>query len=1116
MKRGLKTAAICLLAVVVLLIAGVAIAVGVVSSSPKLTSIVNKYAHELMPCPTETGRVELVFFKTFPHVSLKVDDVVVLNPYEGAQSDTLLRAGSLYAGINLRKLLSEERLECDRVEITDVAANIFFDSTGGSNLDIFTSTEEEPTDDEPFENPFRLVELRRVALENADISYIDRQNGMDASANGTSLLLKASADKETATVEEMKLCGQKIIFSSEAQKLDVVLQDIAANLSGKLNSSEADGTLRLSLPHITASMDGTEYAKDIKAEAEIPVKASLQKGEYTLENASLKVGALSLTLNGTAGIAGDDISTDLAFSGKEWKINDILALVPESYASYTKDIEADGTIGFDGTVRGTYSAEEMPRITLSASLTDGSARYDKLLPFPVEGIELHVSAATDLRDEGSATIEILSARTPKSKLQANGTIDNLLADMSYRLNLAADLSLEEFAPFIPDTLPVTIAGMPHIEAQAAFRMSDIEKERYEKILLDGSIEVPSLQAQYDTINASATAAKLKLHLPAGQSSAKEKKFATAELSFGKLLATAGGTAISGDGTELTAGIADFPDLSRHNALSGKFSFGKLQIENDTLRTDISSLKGDFDAQGVFADTTSLPDARVTLSLDALSAQMCDTVSLDMRNVSLSAQDIVSGDRTRPQIKIEFSQGAMTAAMGGQSLTTGKTGIKADLQGDLSQKELLLQWTPSGFVSLENAVARLNAVPGQIKIPEIDFVFTPEEYKINRSSVELGQSDFELSGTLHNVNSYLHSDSLLRAELKFVSGVTDVNYFMNLFSGMGDVSSGGDVEYAPDEIVVAPQLSKLNDTTTDTTQTSSATDTENGVAESSGPFMVPKGISVVLDTRIDNALIGTNVARNVNGTVTVDDGVLVLDNLNFTSSAADVQLTAMYKSPRRNHLYVGLDYHMLNVEIGDLLSTFPDLGEMMPMLNSFGGTGEFHMAVETNLDSLYNLKKSTLRGAASIYGKDLVLMDGETFSTIARKLHFKKDAENRIDSLSAEFTVFRNEIDIYPFLIVMDRYKAIVGGRHNLDMSLNYNISMIQNPLVPIRLGVDVFGTPENLKFRLRRCRYDADYRPVGRKSLAAEQINLRNMIYNSLSSGVIRAGATIETEEPLE
>ena len=87
------------------------------------------------------------------------------------------------------------------------------------------------------------------------------------------------------------------------------------------------------------------------------------------------------------------------------------------------------------------------------------------------------------------------------------------------------------------------------------------------------------------------------------------------------------------------------------------------------------------------------------------------------------------------------------------------------------------------------------------------------------------------------------------------------------------------------------------------------------------------------------------------------------------------------------------------------------------------------------------------------------------------LRFKnRQKENQVDSLTAEFTVFRNEIDVYPFLIAIDRYKAVVGGRHNLDMSFDYNISLVESPL-PFRASVEVSGNLDDMKFRLARAKY---------------------------------------------
>ena len=130
------------------------------------------------------------------------------------------------------------------------------------------------------------------------------------------------------------------------------------------------------------------------------------------------------------------------------------------------------------------------------------------------------------------------------------------------------------------------------------------------------------------------------------------------------------------------------------------------------------------------------------------------------------------------------------------------------------------------------------------------------------------------------------------------------------------------------------------------------------------------------------------------------------------------------------------------------------------------------------------------------------MDGETFSEIAKKLRFNKKTENKVDSLSAEFTIFRNEIDIYPFLIVMDKYKAVIAGRHNFDMTFDYHISVVDCPL-PIKLGVDIKGNVDNLSYKLAKCRYAEYFRPSSRRAVENKQLELRKMIREALTQKVI-------------
>ncbi len=80
---------------------------------------------------------------------------------------------------------------------------------------------------------------------------------------------------------------------------------------------------------------------------------------------------------------------------------------------------------------------------------------------------------------------------------------------------------------------------------------------------------------------------------------------------------------------------------------------------------------------------------------------------------------------------------------------------------------------------------------------------------------------------------------------------------------------------------------------------------------------------------------------------------------------------------------------------------------------------------------------------------------------------------------------------------MDKYKVIVGGRHDTNMSFLYNLSLVESPL-PIRLSLQVSGTIDDLRFKLIKNPYKKFYRPASRQVVEGQQLQLRNLIRDNL------------------
>ncbi|MCD7712919.1 MAG: AsmA-like C-terminal region-containing protein, partial [Firmicutes bacterium] len=105
------------------------------------------------------------------------------------------------------------------------------------------------------------------------------------------------------------------------------------------------------------------------------------------------------------------------------------------------------------------------------------------------------------------------------------------------------------------------------------------------------------------------------------------------------------------------------------------------------------------------------------------------------------------------------------------------------------------------------------------------------------------------------------------------------------------------------------------------------------------------------------------------------------------------------------------------------------------------------------------------------------MDGETFAEISKKFLFKNKKRNLIDSISVNISIKNGNVTVYPFEISMDRYRAAVGGTQGLDMNFDYHISILKSP-IPFKLGLNISGNLDDMKFRLSKAKYKNAVTPV--------------------------------------
>lgn len=1072
MKKAYKITWISLASVVGVVIITVAIALYLVLSPKRLTSLVNKYASEFITCEYSISKVDLKLFKTFPDLGLEIQDLVLINPTEGCSTDTLAAINKAVVSVNIKKILFGDEIIVNSCQLNGGLINAFFDTKGNSNLNIFPPSE--PTEPTTEESSYR-IDLEKIKLNDINIHYTDLASNTKASIKGLSLKLKGNISEDIlcdinliinditaeiegtdpldASVKQFGIDG-KIGIKDNCINADAAIStgalaflmsgetNIGANLNslkinykGNINNYEfVKGLAKLDINGLTMAMNNENYADNADISLDIPIEFDLKQNYAKFEKSEIKLNDIKVEFIGDATVK-DDITLNLDLRTDALIIDDIIKIIPNSLReSLLKGIKLNGKLLLESHIEGTYSENSMPVINADVMLTDGYFEMPEMLPFPLRGVNTTLHTDLNLNGKSDVNIKSLRARMNNTVVAASGSVKDVLDKMLCNLSIKADVDFNDVKTFMPEELVAqgTVKADINLKGTAdQFSNLDLMKTK-----LNGNLRCNNLKINYaDTICLKSSDMKIDFVLPNPASNSLKNGLAQVKLS---------GADVNADITGMmVAALNDFNiEAQVSNVLDSDATMGAV--------TDFSFSKLDFNM---------------------------DDVVLHSNNASGSAYMLPSSNEGNVSYAAVYSSDSLVYAMGDEMFfATEALSLDANADYDEKEEDVILQWKPAVGLDLNNAVLEMKDMTEKVSIPEINLTYGEKGLHIEKSQITLGNSDFNLDGDLTNLYEHFKNNELLIGEFNFTSSYTDCNQLMDIFNGMG-----------------ADEETK--------TQTAQDIDTTVVVKEDK-PFMVPYGVDIVLHTVINSALAGEMKIRNVGGDLTIKDGILVLQEMGFTSDAAKMQLTALYKSKRKNHLYAGIDFHLLDIDIAEMIKIMPDLDTIVPMLKSFAGNAEFHFAAETNLKADYSLKYSTLKAACSIEGKDLVVLDSETFNKIKRMLLFSKKTDNKIDSLDVQFTVFKNEIDVYPFAVSMDKYSAMLYGRHNLDMSFDYNIAVLSPPILS-RLGVEVKGPDfDNMKFKLRTSRHKNMFKPEKRDYKEEKIAEIKKIISNSLKNNV--------------
>lgn len=1057
-KKIILTIVLVLLGIVFLL---PIIAFGVlrwaVLAPEKLTPLVTQEANAyLNDARLECDEVELTYFETYPYFGVKLINGRIINETDSLPCDTLVSFKRTIVAINPTYIFNSKRIAVELFFIDTPRFYGYIAPDGKANWEIVQSTDTTAQDTTQHQQqPLPPIDLKKVRIKSGRLVYDDRQQDLYTEVNGFYLNLKGSfANQDSENGVRLETGSSSILFDSPAYTLS--------------------NHLRM----------------DFKSE----LSWTYMMREITLKDAELRVNDLPFKASGSIKRreAGQPSLVDLGFNLNILDLNEILHFIPEQYLKNRDKMAATGSILLEGKIQGEVGDSVVPSLDLCCKIDNGSYHVEGVQQ-GIDSLRMDVDLAFNgpCPDSSFVKVEELVVKGRNISLDVKGSAYNLFDNPAIRSKIKGNVNLTQLAKdFLnPDT--IILEGEMSADLTTAFTVNDLLDSNMSKVEADGALNIERFKATSPVFGLDAYIAGLSLK--AGSAKKESRYMQTDELLASNLQIDTLNIQYKENinsrisHLELRVNTARNIDTTAVIPVTTWMTIGQLRSklpDSTWLVLKNTTLDGGIKAS---ANNKRIPKAGFRLRMDTLKYFM---VAARTGAVLSNSQFTLEALPYRDAVKQRLEQSARNrrraairqASARGQRDTTAVADTSAT-------SRLLRRWEARGKINFD----KLRLFSRYFPIP-MYMEGTNVEYNTNRITLKdarlhLGKSDLRLNGQLSQLRAAALRGGTLKGKLTVQSDLIDCNQLllaMNRGARFAEADEKAPASFNTDSIT-ALEYQNMEIGAQDTLRTDTTTQL----------MIIPKFLDLSLRTDAKRIQFKDLELENVVGEVVVRDQVLNLSELRMNSNIGDGSLTMVYSTPDEAHASMGLELGLNKILVNKLIDLFPSMDTLVPMLRSFEGVVDCQITATCQTDSTMSVLLPTLNASCFMRGKDMVLLDGETFAEISKTLMFKNKKRNLIDSIAVDLAIKDSKIEVFPFLVEMDRYKVAVGGTHNMDMTFDYHLSVLKSP-VPFKLGIDITGNLDDFKFKIVRCKYKDFLQPAKQAELDSTRRNVRELIRDEI------------------
>ncbi len=416
----------------------------------KIETLVKEKVNEEVHATVDWSRFSLSFFRGFPHLSINLHQVSVVG-VESFEGDTLAGLQRFELRVNPFSAF-RKNVEVKSILLESPLINAIVLEDGSANWDISDAVIDEDEAEEGAEASSMSVSLKRFAITDGRIYYLDETSDMDASLEG---------------------------FHME--------------LRGDLSMEQTDLLISGGIDRINAKMEGIRYLRDGVLNLDMIVAANLVENRYSLKENLITLNGLALGVEGEVLLLEDDaLELDLKFFSRETTFQTLLSLVPALYLQEFESLKTSGNLQLDGTVSGLMKDSILPDAKLNLQVRDGYFSYPDL---PKDVSDVQISLLVDYKgsdmDETLVDLQNFHLLLGGNPFDLRLQVDHPVSDMHVAGKATGRIDFASLQDIVPME-DMSLDGRLETDLRWDTKMSYIENETFEEVELEGFLLIEGM------------------------------------------------------------------------------------------------------------------------------------------------------------------------------------------------------------------------------------------------------------------------------------------------------------------------------------------------------------------------------------------------------------------------------------------------------------------------------------------------------------------------------------------------------------------------------------------------------------------------------------------------